>query len=319
MEYRRKRKSNRLKSASGRSRTFRGGTKHGGDAGRTLISLLMVGGIVYFVSASAAGTWIAENVMAPMISAISQKGGDASSDTVGLSSGTETLSAAVDLSAGTAKDTVITEVTLPSLDCYMLQMGVYSSEENAKAQAEVLQAQGAGGYIIEDNTSGELRYRVIASGYDSAESAKSVKTRLIEEGVDCAVHPLTATAATFRVTAGDDQLSGIRTGFSALEAAEKSLCEAAIRFDRDELSTEEGISLAAGILSVLDADMAGLLSLDGSDSALSGLLATYHDTKAALHTLINGAYESRVTFSSKLKYTHLFTAHRYTQLISSFE
>ncbi len=316
MEYRRKRKPNRRKSVSGKYSAFRNGTKRSGETGKTLLSLLMVGGIVYFVSASAAGTWIAENVIAPVISSVSQKAGGSNAQE-NVIADTESLSAAVDLKNNAAADAVSAEVSLPALDCYMLQMGIYSSEENAKAQADLLKAQGAGGYILEDASSGELRYRVIAAGYDSAENAKSVKTRLVDEGVDCTVHTVSGAAASFRVTAGEDRLSGIRLGFSALETAENELCAAAIRFDKEMLSVDEGITLASSILSRLDADMAALLALDASDPALSELLAAYRDSKAALQTLSSGSYESRVAFSSQLKYTHLFTAHRYIQLITS--
>ncbi|MBQ3200892.1 MAG: SPOR domain-containing protein [Clostridia bacterium] len=314
MEYRRKRKPNRRKSISGRSGAFRSGAKQSSETARTFLSLLMVGGIVYFVSASAAGTWIAENMIAPMISAVSQKHGDGEDS---QASDTQSLSAAVDLTANSNANAISAEVSLPALDCYMLQMGVYSSEENAKAQADLLKAQGAGGYIIPDTASGELRYRVMASGYDNAESAKSVKTRLTEEGVDCTVHTLSAAGAAFRVTADETHLAGIESGFGALKAAESALGDAAIRFDKEALPVEEGMLLASSILSSLDADMASLLSLDASDPALSGLLSAYRDTKAALQTLTEGAYENRIAFSSQLKYTHLYSAHRYAQLISS--
>lgn len=317
MEYRRRRKPNRSRIAAGRKRTFRGGTKNAGDAGRTLLSLLMVGGIVYFVSASAAGTWIAENVMAPVIRAVSSRGEQSKADAGDVPLESETLSASVNLGTETGNAPVSAEVTLPALSCHMLQMGVYSSEENARVQAEILQKQGAGGYIVEDRTSETPRFRVMAAGYDSAESVKSVKTRLIGEGIDCTVHTLSSSAATFRVTADETKLAGIESGFNALKNAEKALCDGAIRFDRDMLSVEEGISLAGSVRTALEADMAELLSLDAHDATLSSLLNAYHDTNAALETLISGAYEDRVAFSARLKYTHLLSAHRYAQLIDS--
>ena len=90
---------------------------------------------------------------------------------------------------------------LPALNCYMLQMGVYSSHENAQKEAERLRALGAAGYIFADSSSGETRYRVMASGYDSEQSAKSVKDRLTSEGVEAAMYTLSSPQASFRVTA----------------------------------------------------------------------------------------------------------------------
>lgn len=71
MEYRRKRRASSRRKASGRAAARRSSSTSS-DAGRAIVSLLMVGAIVYLVSASAAGTWIAENVMAPMISAFQE-------------------------------------------------------------------------------------------------------------------------------------------------------------------------------------------------------------------------------------------------------
>ena len=146
MEYRRKRRASSRRKASGRAAARRSSSTSS-DAGRAIVSLLMVGAIVYLVSASAAGTWIAENVMAPMISAFSGKtngDSDGSQSVSGTPTPDGSLSTAVDLSAGASSGaTVSAQVSLPALDCFMLQMGVYTSKSNAEAQAEALQAQGA--------------------------------------------------------------------------------------------------------------------------------------------------------------------------------
>lgn len=317
MEYRRKRRASSRRKASGRAAARRSSSTSS-DAGRAIVSLLMVGAIVYLVSASAAGTWIAENVMAPMISAFS---GKTNGDSDGSQSVSDTptpdgsLSTAVDLSAGASSGaTVSAQVSLPALDCFMLQMGVYTSKSNAEAQAEALQAQGAGGYILEDASTGEIRYRVMASGYDSAESAKSVKTRLVGEGIDCTVYELSTAAATFRVTASEDRIPQIESGFAALEKAQSALSTAAIDFDKEGMSVEQGKTLSLEILSALESDMGGLLSFDGTDGMLSQLLDAYRDTKATLQALSGGSYETIVDFSAQLKHTQLYVTHRYALL-----
>ena len=319
MEYRRKRKTASRRRASTYSAARRSASA--GGAGRAIVSLLMVGGIVYLVSASAAGTWIAENVMAPMISAFSGNN-DADNDGTQDATNTQTpdgsLSTSVDLSAGASSQSVTSaQVSLPALDCYMLQMGVYSSKSNAEAQAETLQTQGAGGYILEDASTGETRYRVMASGYEDAESAKSVKNRLVDEGIDCTVYELSTAAATFRVTASEESIPQIEAGFAALEKAQRALSTAAIDFDKNSMSVEEGQSLALEILSTLESDMGGLLFFDGTDGTLSQLLDAYRDAKAALQSLSGGSYDSTVGFSAQLKHTLLYVTHRYALLMDA--
>lgn len=319
MEYRRKRRSSSRKRASGRTSAGRGGSTSS-EAGRAILALLLVGAVVYLISASAAGTWIAENVMAPMISAFSSKksvtGDD--SQSVGTQTPDGSLSTSVDLSQGAStKNTISAQVSLPGLSCYMLQMGVYSSKTNADAQAKLLQAQGAGGYILEDASTGELRYRVMASAYGDAESAKSVKTRLVDEGIDCTVYELATAGATFRVTAPEDRIPTVEAGFAALQKAQAALSLAAIEFDKNSLTVEEGKALALSIQNTLEADMSGLLAYEESAGTLSQLLSTYRDAKTALQNLSGGSYESIVGFSAQLKHTLLYVTHRYASLAAT--
>ena len=318
MEYRRKRKTTARRGTSFRTASGRSNSRTSNETGRAIISLLMVGAIVYLISASAAGTWIAENVMAPLISAFSKApDGPGDSQTVVNTPPLDDDNTSVDLSGSdTNAITVSAQVSLPSVDCFMLQMGVYASEDNARKQAESLQAQGAGGYILEDTSTGEIRYRVMASGYSSAESAKSVKERLVSEGIDCTVYELSAAAATFRVTAAQDRIPGIETGFAALEKAQGALCAASIDFDKNSMSVEDGKALVHSVLSTLQNDMNTLIPFEGSSAMLSQLLAAYRETAAELQALSDGAYESTVAFSAQLKHTQLFAAHRYARLMS---
>ena len=197
----------------------------------------------------------------------------------------------------------------------MLQMGVYSSHENAQKEAERLRALGAAGYIFADSSSGETRYRVMASGYDSEQSAKSVKDRLTSEGVEAAMYTLSSPQASFRVTADKSAIEDICGAFAAFDEAIDGIGQAVIRFDKESLSVADGKLICADILNAFDAKLTPLESFSGTDGTLGEILGAYSDCRAQLDTVRGGEYQSIVDFSSAMKYTHLYIASRYAAMV----
>lgn len=309
MEYRRRRKRARARYRAHSART--GG---GGAAGGAIVSLLLIAGIIYLLASSSAGAWMAKNVMAPAIAFFagdkSDEGADETPDeTIGPGESTGSL----DLSEGDAAP-VSAQITFPGVTCYMLQMGVFSSRANADAQAQTLQARGGAGFVLEDSSSGELRYRVMAAGYEERESANSVKERLAAEGADCTLYTLESVSAVFRVTAPEEDMEGVRAGFEALANARKSLAQAALSFDKDTLSVTQGKSEAEKILQSLEREMGQLASFAPDGGALSRILDEYAIVRASLGKLVEDDYESTVDFSAAMKYTYLNITNQYAAL-----
>ena len=154
MEYRRRKKTGSMRSRP-RSRA-----QSSSGAGGMIVSLILIAGIVYIIVTSNAGEWVAREVMAPLFSAVSSIGDKANDAPSGLNNGS-TTAGGINLSTGESTAAESANAVLPALNCYMLQMGVYSSHENAQKEAERLRALGAAGYIFADSSSGETRYRVI--------------------------------------------------------------------------------------------------------------------------------------------------------------
>lgn len=304
MEFGRRRKRKTTLGGS-RSRARPGA---GAGAGRAMIALLMVAAIVYLVSASTVGTWLAEKVMAPAFEALSAYTGK-------KEPAEEAPSGAADVqqvSLSTDKSSVSANIALPALDCYALQMGVFSSAENADKQAQTIKAQGAGGYVLRDGD----RYRVLAAGYAVEAEAKEVKDRLVNEGMDCTVHQISAPGATFRVSGQQSQLDGVEAGFSALREAQAALTDAAIAFDRDNQSVSQGQSAAQSIRSGLEEDMAGLAAYTDSAPAIARLVACQALFSGELATLGQSTASTHTAFSSELKYVQLSLTKAYADLVA---
>ena len=312
MEYSKRRRHRRPRRAAQRK-------TQQGDGGRVIVALLMVALIVYFVSASSAGTWVAKNVMAPALEALDSLelwGAKKDPDTNTPTTGGDDAVLQVNLSGDqSARNSANEDITLPAVSCYMLQMGVFSSQANADMEAASLKSSGGAGYVLED----EGRYRVLAAGYDSESAAKDVKTRLVAEGTDCTVYALSANAAVFRVTANSDQLADIEKGFTALFDAQQALTLAALEFDQKSQSAEDGRGAAQQILANLRADMAILSQYDGDNSMFTALLACYTGCESALSSLSQSAASSTSTFASQLKHTQLYVTHQYAQFLRGIQ
>ena len=142
---------------------------------RTMTVLLMLGLAVYLITASAAGKWLSEKVMAPAFSALSElplfTGG-------GLDSleneASEPSGDALSVSLSSDSSSFTSTLDVPSISCFALQMGVFSSKDNADKLSEEMRSKGAGGYVYSDGSV----YRVLASCYQSESEARTVKERL---------------------------------------------------------------------------------------------------------------------------------------------
>ncbi len=307
MEYARRRN---------RRRRRRSGGSEGGGAGRAVIALLMVGAIVYLISASSAGEWIAQKVIAPVIEAFSgEKDADGAEDVNTDNPDTEAPANTSEVSLSTEKNAVSTEVTLPAVTCYMLQMGSFSTEENALAQATLLKTMGGGGYVMLDGD----RYRVLAGGYTTKETAEEVRDRLKNDGVDCMVYPFTTASASFRVTAAEDRLESVKSGFQALANAQNTLSATSMRYDASTGDVDEGKAACAEIASTLKTGMEVLSGYADSDSeVLKKLLACYDTYENELNALAESNAQTLVAFSAQIKYTQLYLTHEYFKLMEAF-
>lgn len=294
MEYRRRRRKRRFAAAGG------------SGTARAIAALLIVAAVVYLISASAAGTWIAQNVMAPAFAAFDNMIQRTAS--VNTPDAAETSTPRT--SAGNEK-TVTGDVELPAMECFVLQMGAYSDKNNADAQAQALQQRGAGGYVMEDAG----RYRVLAAAYESQESLKQVRDQLTAEGLESASYTFNAPGSTLRVTATQSQLDGIASSFEALNTLQQDMAAAVVTFDQQQLSADKGRETANALLSRLQtANEAFLASVGEENPVLQATQECFAEYDEAISALAAYNSQSFVDFSAKMKYTHICMAHAYATL-----
>ena len=266
-----------------------------GGAGGLFIAIVVIIGIILVIVLTPMGEWINDNVFSPLF-------------------GTTTPSPSPtmpDMPEVTDAATVSEEITLDAMDFYMLQMGVFTSQENAASYAESLKKQGGAGDVYEQDG----RFRVIAYAYSTQEDANTVKQRLVDSGYECAIFALPIHGATYRITATNDQINSLTSSLSALKMAMEAVSEVALTFDSEKLTIEEGKERVQTIYDSLDS---ALLTFSPGGSTLLLSVDEYCTTyKDALNNILVSNFTETIDFSSLLKYTQVMLTCEYANLIDS--
>ena len=279
MEYRRRRRSRRSRSRN------RGGDSASG-AGALLLAVLLFAGVVYFVSASSTGNWLVQNVVAPIF------GSKASPTPTTENGGTDKTGS----------------VAVKDLEYYAVQLGVFSSEGNAKSLGQEVMAKGAAGYTFFDGT----KYRVFACAFPNEASALSVKENLKSSGYECLVFPIKLEASTIDVTAPEDQITKMNEIILAMRSCVDKIGEISLPFDKDKQTVEQGKEAVTAAFNDIAA-IGNIVSFHAVPEAqLVG--GAYDVFVTAMKKLSEQNYSDTVAFSANIKYTQLQLIYQYMVL-----
>lgn len=293
MEYKRHRNIKKRKRLN-RSRRRHQTQSRPNSAPKTILILLLTGGIIYMFSASFLGTYLAENFVAPIFEAFKKDPSDSDDGSLAVSLSTD-------------KNAVVSDVTLPGTTLYALQMGIYASPDNAQKQSAELKSKGAAGYILSDDD----KFRVLSAGYNSQDDAKSVKDRLTEGGTDCAVFTLSCDSHAFKISTDKSSTDSLATAFSSFKTALDSLSDAILNFDKDTKSISECQKECTAILETFKGDMEIITNNSDIPTALEGMLSCYDIYCTQLSALSSSEHSEKSTFSSAMKYAQLCLADEY--------
>lgn len=283
MEYRRRRRSIH---APRRKNTL---------LGAALCILLVSAAVIYLVGVSSAGTWLAENVVAPVFR------------TLGVGNSQSGKPSATDDGQSTSAAVSSELLELPQLACYALQMGVYATQENAEKQAIALQGVGAGGYILQDGD----RYRVLAAAYTSDEDLQKVRQQLSTEGLDSASYVLSSIKSKLIVTGTEDQIATLERALKGLITLQGELSDLAIAFDRDQSSIAEGKGSITAAAQRVSGYLTEISAVSADQAILASLSDCCRDFLAQLSKADTMSEDDRAGFTAYLKYTCLLCAHAY--------
>ncbi|MCR5612035.1 MAG: SPOR domain-containing protein [Clostridiales bacterium] len=203
-------------------------------------------------------------------------------------------------------------ISLPAVEAYMLQMGIFSDAESALKLADSLKAMGAAGYIYDDGGS----LRLIAAAYGDEASAESVRARLASEGYETSVFRFSRSGVDLLVTAGSGMLVPIKTAFALSSDILKQLDELAIDFDASGRSVEYGLGVLSEMRTNAANACAGIAEAKDRSRMLSYLSVYLNDISSMLTEASQNASD-RTAFASSLKAVRIKAAVRYADLLSN--
>lgn len=202
------------------------------------------------------------------------------------------------------------KVSLPAMEIYLLSMGAFDSRETAELAAEALRAMGAADYVYYD---GSL-YHPIAAAYSEASSAESVRARLVSEGHECSVLPLSYSGAELLITADANRLVPIRTAFALAPDIPAQLEELSFELDSGSRDT----AYCADVLTEIEANIAAARSGIAEAAGLNQVLYSVDGCLSDLLALICSAKQRTASlsdFSSALKTIRIEAAFRFSALL----
>lgn len=169
---------------------------------------------------------------------------------------------------------------------YALQVGVFSSEENANVFANELRARGGAGYVMEDAGS----WRVLIAGYADRADAESVKQRLkSEQQMESKLLEISAEANAFTVTADAASLEAVKTGAEMSNIIVARICDMSIRVDKGELSADSAAEEISALAEEIDSITDGLDAIDEAGGAAEVMSVYLKRVKTALADIQTGS------------------------------
>ncbi|MGI6161532.1 MAG: SPOR domain-containing protein [Christensenellales bacterium] len=263
-----------------------------------LAVIVVIGLVAYILSAGAVGNWVSTNIIQPLLSAETPTGAVTSDPTSPPQS--------QDQDATPAPET--RELKVEAVSGYAIQVGAFSSDENAGVAADEIKNRGGAGYIIKDGL-----VRVLAAAYNTEAEAKTVKERLLEEaGIETSIYGLQVPALNLKITSGDKAYEAINNCFKEYKTVSGELGEIAYQYDKDsdsDAAKQQLKELRNRLRTAGDA----LLVVDEDGEVVSGMKELISEAVAGMDELI-GAVEQG--FSANLKYRHINMIHSYSELVN---
>lgn len=269
-------------------------------SGRFIFILILAAAVIYIVAATKAGDIFSEKVIIPAVEFFAGKNAD-------------TPPSEVASAVFSDQDDLITdELTLPQIAQYLLQYGVFSSEENAENAAKELFSIGGAGYIREEDG----QFRVIISGYSSREDAINVKDRLeTDRGMQTKLIELTAPELNCTITSNPDHLESVRNIIAEIQKTHDELLNSALELDKGILSAEDASAHLDQFKSAIKTHHSTVNTLsektdDPLITALDNYFIKVNNSAETIDDDLSGAL-----LSSALKRAYIGSAYAYYDLL----
>lgn len=195
-----------------------------------------------------------------------------------------------------------TDWELSESSWYIVEMGVYTGEQEATEESVKLQSMGAAGYMYAD---GEGYIRLLAAGYRDQESALQVQKQIIESGFTASPYNFHLSGLKCRLSGEEKDLATIQDALNAACELPGLLTDYALRYDRENLSVQAAREQLNQWLEVL-ADAESNLLPYGNAEPLELFCVYMSEVKSALSTFLQkDATITQTECAAALKHTQI--------------
>lgn len=205
----------------------------------------------------------------------------------------------------------VLEWELPESSWYLLEMGVFSDETAAQAQAEYLRGMGAAGYLYTDK---EGYIRLLAAGYRDQESLIKVQKQITENGFSGSPYNFHLSGLKCKLTGEDQELLQLKKALQLAADIPGLLTDYALRFDREALSVDTARAQCNDWLEdILSAETT--LSRHTAEAPLAAFCTYLGRIRSTLSTFLEkDATINNTQCAAALKYTQIAVLTAYKTL-----
>lgn len=272
------------------------GANNSGKAITIVLCLGIVCAAIWAATSDKAGEYISNNFIEPLFS---------KNDIVATDA--PTSSTATDAPAQSSQSLTV-ELDFPSQIIYGLQVGAFSSLDNAKSAIGDITCQGGAGYII---THGGY-HKLYSSAYKKETDALIQKAYLLSQNYDVCITPITIEGLLLDITATQEQIDIINNAHTAWINSSDTLFQLSNDF-KEQIYTAGQVHSS---IEVMQIDISQSISLLQDYKDLNDITINLYDNLSLCNEQLLSYLDaslSNVEVSSSIKYLMIDFIYRFGQ------
>lgn len=278
-----------------------------------IIVIVLIGSVFYFGAASVMGSWVAQNMVTPLLKKINSMQISLPLATKSNQSKNDSLKTSAPIEKNnTIKATDTLEVN--GFDFFTIQMGAFKNQDNADVFSTEIQKKGGAGYIYKDDL-----YRVLGVAYRNEKDALDVKEQLTIDNIEARIFPLTIKGINMQITADTERINGIKAIFTKWNDIQQQIEKLIISYDKgtsDIKVANEQIITIRNSMEEIKNDLQEFLSGNENNSLYNGLYNLFTNHIKDISTIQDQNITNRIEFSAKIKYTYIKMNYDYYNFIN---
>jgi|GEM_PF-2983705 len=276
------------------------GSNNSGKAITIILCLLIIVAAIWAATSDSAGGYISEKIFKPLFS-----------NTESLTTAPTVSNTPVtvpDNNVQASSNMVTTQIEYKAKTVYAIQIGAFSSYENAKSGAKDAVVYGGAGYVI---TTGGF-HKLYTSAFLNESEAQSYKTSLIAEGVDACISRIEIDGVQLDITASQDQIDVISSAHNTWLQSSEDLFDLVSRIEKNQVTTSQAKSELKDIHTAIQVSMTELSTYKDLSNVTEKLYENLELCDEQLSSFLTASL-SDAEISSSIKYLMIDFIYRFGQ------